>query len=109
MNQKEIVLTALILIGLVFTATSLTKEECYDCNQPVFSISSSCADFGGACIKINTKAGFSGLMSYFTGIEMTESEDGLTFSSSPGCSIKFSKEVFQLADSVNYVLVGTHQ
>ena len=110
MNQKEIFLTIFVLIGLAFTAASFTEEDCYDCNQPLFSQLSSCSGIDGPCIKIHNQAGFSGLWSHFTTLELRKDADGFILSCSPDCFIRLKTEpVLEEADSVYRIPSGALQ
>lgn len=109
MNQRELLLILIIVVGILFTASSLTREKCFDCTQPLFSKSSSCSINGGSCINGQTKAGFTGLWDYFTGFQLTEDEDSYTLSCSPNCYIKFDKKKENKKDSVSHSHNGTHQ
>jgi hypothetical protein len=67
MNKKELSLSILILFGFFATATVLRSESSYDCQQALFSSSSSCSIDGSSCIKTHEKASIFGLWNFMIG------------------------------------------
>jgi len=110
MNKKEFFLIAIVLLGLMVTISSFSKEQSYDCTQSWFSTTSSCSLLGGTCVNMHAKAGISGLWDHFTGFVIEQDEDGFTISCSPDCFIKFKNgSLIHKRDSANHIPLGTLQ
>ena len=67
MSKRELSLSILVIIGLVFTASMLKGEDAYDCRQDLFSTVSTCSLDGGTCIRTQERAGITGLWSFVIG------------------------------------------
>jgi len=93
----------------MFTISSFTEDNSFDCTQPLFSTTSSCSLIGADCINKQTKAGLTGLWDQMTKIVLEEDEDGFTLRCNPDCFIRFSKENKQPKDTVIQSKIETLQ
>jgi len=110
MNKKEFFLTVLILLGLVLSIASFSKQQSFDCTQPLFSTVSSCSVLGGSCVNMQARAGIFGLWDHFTGFVIEQDEDGVTISCSQDCFIKFNNgSRMHKKDSANHFSIKTVQ
>lgn len=105
MNKRELSLTLLVVVGLVFTGFTFVNRTTYDCVQPMFSIQSSCSLFGGSCISTHSTAGFNGLWDNFKSIIIEKDESGVTLRCSPNCSIRIDGKTlhYHNLDSASYL------
>ena len=101
MNSKEVIFSALVVVGLLFTGSTFFKKNSFDCYQTMFSNQSSCSLEGGSCIKIQAKAGAFGLWDQFKNLIIENTEQGIRIQCAPNCYIDIDSKDLTKSDTVN--------